>query len=109
MNLTTVKHVKKRDLVQVITGKNKGKTGKILKIDQKHCRVLIEKINLVKRHTKATGKQPAGIIEKEAPIAASNVLLYCEKCGRGVRTKIQTLENGTKVRQCKKCAQALDK
>lgn len=106
---TTVSHVKKRDLVQVISGKEKGKTGKVLRVVQKKGTVVVEKLNIIKRHTKATGKSPAGIIEKEAPLQASKVLLYCEKCSKGVRTKKKQLESGKKVRVCTKCSAELDK
>lgn len=102
-------HLKKKDLVQVMTGKEKGKTGKILRINQKHGRVVVEKLNLHKRHTKPTGQKPGGIVESEGSIAASNVLLYCEKCQRGVRAGTTVLEGGKKVRSCKKCKAQLDK
>lgn len=105
----SVFHLKKKDLVQVMTGKEKGKTGKILKVNQKKGRVTIEKLNMVKRHTKPTGKAAGGIIEQEGPLYASNVLLLCEKCGRGVRTVRKTLESGKKVRCCRKCTTQIDK
>jgi large subunit ribosomal protein L24 len=104
-----VSHVKKNDIVQVLVGKDRGKTGKVLRIVHKTGRVVVEKINVVKRHTKPTGKAPGGIVEKEGPIAASNVLLYCEKCGKGVRTARKSLENGKTVRSCRKCKAQLDK
>lgn len=107
--LECISHVKKKDLVQVISGKEKGKTGKVLRVINKKNRVVVEKLNMVKRHTKPTGKAPGGIVEKEASIAASNVLLYCEKCAKGVRTKRTLLETGKKVRVCRKCSAQLDK
>ncbi len=109
MSPHTITHLRKRDLVQVMCGSEKGKTGKILRVIQKTGRIVIEKINLVKRHTKATGKSPAGIIEKEAPLSASNVLLYCEKCGKGIRTKVRVTDAHKRVRLCKKCGVQLDK
>lgn len=109
MILQTITHIKKKDLVQVMCGREKGKTGKILRVIEKKGTVLIEKINIVKRHTKTTGKTPAGIVEKEAPLFASNVLLYCEKCGRGVRTRHKRLSSGNRVRVCRKCQAQLDK
>ncbi len=102
-------HLKKKDLVQVMTGKEKGKTGKILRINQKKGRVYVEKLNLVKRHTKPTGQKPGGIVEAEGGIAASNILLYCDKCGKGVRVSPVVLDGGKKVRACKKCKAQLDK
>lgn len=107
--IVTVTHVKKRDLVEVISGKYKKKTGKVLRVVQKKGTVVVEKLNLVKRHSKPTGKTPGGIIEKEAPIHASKVLLFCEKCTKGVRTHAKVLENGKKIRVCSKCETALDK
>mgnify|MGYP001372588007 FL=1 len=77
-------HVKKNDVVQVMTGKDKGKTGKVLRIITKQNKVVVEKINMIKKHKKGDGKSAGGILEKEAPIAISNVLLYNEKLGRGV-------------------------
>ena len=89
-------HVRRGDLVVVTKGKDKGKRGKVLRV--LGDRVIVEKINLVKRHTKATQKNPqGGIIEKEGTIAIANVLLFDEKLGRGTRTKL-VVENGEKIR-----------
>lgn len=104
-----ITHVRKNDIVQVKIGRDRGKTGKVMRVNQKTGKVVIEKINILKRHTKPTGKAPGGIIEKEGPIAASNVLLYCDKCGKGVRTVRKVLESGKKPRACKKCGTQLDK
>lgn len=105
----TIFHVKKKDVVQVMTGKERGKTGKIMRVIQKKNRVVVEKLNMVKRHTKPTGQAAGGILEKEAPINASNVLLFCDKCNRGRRTSAKVLEGGKKVRVCRKCSTQLDK
>ena len=101
--------LKKDDKVKVITGKDIGKIGKILKVDRKKSRVLVEKINIVHRHTKnnPTTKQ-GGIIEKEAPISWSNVMLMCNKCLAPVRVKMKTLEDGKKIRVCRKCDEIVD-
>ncbi|MCE9572215.1 MAG: 50S ribosomal protein L24 [Deltaproteobacteria bacterium] len=89
-------HVRKGDLVVVTSGKDKGKRGKILKVVGD--RVVVEKINMVKRHTKPSQKNPqGGILEKEGTIALSNVLLWDEKLGRGTRTRV-VVEDGTKFR-----------
>ena len=78
--------IRKNDTVQVISGKEKGKTGKVQKVDRKSGRVTIEKVNMVKRHVKPSQKYPqGGILEKELPLHYSNVLLMCAKCNRGVR------------------------
>jgi large subunit ribosomal protein L24 len=89
-------HVRRGDLVVVIKGKDKGKRGKVLRL--LGDRVIVEKVNLVKRHTKASQKYPnGGILEKEGTIAIANVLLWDEKLGRGTRTRM-LVENGEKVR-----------
>lgn len=96
-------HVKKGDLVMVITGKDAGKKGKVLEVFPKKGRVVVEKINMVKRHTKPTQSLPqGGILEKEAPIASSNVMLFCSECNNVTRVSMKETEAG-KVRVCKKC------
>ncbi|WP_041245287.1 50S ribosomal protein L24 [Geotalea uraniireducens] len=102
-------HVKKNDTVIVITGKDKAKTGKVLQILPKKDGVLVEGINIVKRHTRPRGSEAGAIVEKEAVIHVSNVMIYCNKCGKPVRTRINTLEDGKKVRICVKCGEAFDK
>lgn len=109
MTAQTVFHVRKKDLVEIQVGKDKGKTGKILRVNNKKARVTVEKLNMIKRHTKPTGQKPGGIVEKEAPLHVSNVLLYCDKCSKGVRTKTTVLEGGKKARVCRKCNTQLDK
>jgi large subunit ribosomal protein L24 len=105
----TVFHLRKKDLVQVMRGADKGKTGKILRVNHKNGRITVEKVALVKRHTKPTGKAPGGIVEKESSIASSNLLLYCEKCSKGTRMASKILESGRKVRVCRKCKTQADK
>jgi large subunit ribosomal protein L24 len=96
-------HVKKGDMVMIITGKDAGKKGKILQVIPKKGRVVVEKANIVKRHTKPTQSMPqGGIIEKEAPMASSNVMLFCEECNSVTRVSVKETEAG-KVRVCKKC------
>jgi len=103
-----VKQLKKGDLVKVIAGKEKGKTGKILKIDAEKNHVFVEKLNMVKRHKRPDAKAKGGIIEKEAPINVSNVMFLCNKCEKGVRVGYKRLEDGGKVRVCRKCKETLD-
>lgn len=96
-------HVKKGDLVMVITGKDAGKKGKVLEVLPKKGRVVVEKVNVVKRHTKPTQSMPqGGILEKEAPIASSNVMLFCTECNKVTRVSMKETEAG-KVRVCKHC------
>lgn len=101
--------IKKGDTVMVITGKDSSKTGKVLKILPKKDGVLVEGLNVVKRHTRARGNEPGGIAEKEAPLHYSNVMLYCAKCSGPVRSKAKTLDSGEKIRVCVKCGEAFDK
>ena len=103
-------HVKKNDQVKVIAGKEKGKSGKVLQVFPDKGRVLVENLNVVKRHTRPSrANAEGGIIEKEAPLAVSNVQLVCKGCGEATRTGIRTLDDGSKVRFCKKCNETVDK
>lgn len=100
-------HVKKGDKVVVVTGSDAGKIGKILTSLPKQGRVIIEGVNMQTKHKKATNQmQQAGILHQEGAINASNVMLYCDKCKSGVRTEVK-IENGKKVRACKKCGSIL--
>ena len=102
-------HVKKGDTVMVTTGKDKNKRGKVIGLLPKKDGVLVEGLNVVKRHTRARGNEPGGIVEKEAPLHVSNVMLYCEKCKKPVRTRMNCLDDGIKVRVCIKCGDSFDK
>jgi large subunit ribosomal protein L24 len=101
--------IKKKDLVIVMAGKEKGKKGKVLRVLREKDRVIIEKINFIKRHQKPTGGQKqGGIIEREGPVHLSNVMLFCEKCAKGVRIRRQRLEDGHAVRLCAGCGESFD-
>ncbi len=92
------------DKVEVIAGKDKGRVGKVLSIDLDKAKVIVERINIVKKHQKPTDASQSGqILEKEAGISISNVMLVCPECAETVRVGKQILEDGTKVRICKKC------
>ena len=102
-------HVKRGDLVKVISGKDKGKEGKILTAIPEAGKVIVEGVALVKRHTKARAQgQESAIITREAAIDASNVLRVCSKCGKAARTGVKVLEDGSKVRYCKKCQEVFN-
>ena len=102
--------LKKDDKVKVIAGKDKGKIGKILQVNRKKNRVLVENINFVKRHTRAGGaNRQGGIIEGEALIHWSNVMLMCNKCLNPARVQMKTLEDGKKMRFCRSCGEVMDK
>lgn len=102
-------HIKKDDKVKVIAGKDQGKIGKVLKVLPKKHRVLVENINIVKRHSKPSAQnRQGGIIEREAPIHWSNVQLMCNKCVQPARIRKRELEDGRKVRVCGKCDEVID-
>lgn len=102
--------LKKDDLVEVIAGREKGKKGKILALFPDEGKLTIEKLNMVKRHTKPSAEnKQGGIIEKEGRMALSNVMVVCDKCDKGVRVKRKKLEDGKRVRVCVKCGEVLDK
>jgi large subunit ribosomal protein L24 len=99
-------HVRKSDTVVVISGKDKGKTGEVLKVFPKTGKVLVQGVNIVKKHQKANKSQvESAIIEREAAINSSKVMLYCNKCKKATRIASKILEDGTKVRVCKKCSE----
>ena len=102
-------NIRKNDSVMVIAGRERGKTGKVLRMIPERGRVIVERMNLVKRHTRARGpKQPGGILEKEASIHISNLMLMCDKCNAPVRAGRKVLEDGEKVRVCRRCGEPLD-
>ena len=102
-------HVKKDDRVIVLSGKEKGKMGKVLKILHKKDRVIVEKINMIKRHTKPGGMAAkGGIIEKEGSVPISNVALICSKCTDPTRVGRKILEDGRRVRVCRRCGETID-
>lgn len=99
-------HVKKNDTVLVISGKDKGKTGEVLKVYPKTGKVLVQGVNIVKKHKKASKTQAeSAIIEMEAAVNSSKVMLYCTKCKNATRISNKLLEDGAKVRVCKKCGE----
>ena len=100
--------VKKNDMVMVITGRERGKTGKVIKVIPAEGRVIIERLNIVKRHSKPRGAaSPGGIVEKEAPIAISNVMVFCDRCNAPVRVGVKAADDGTRSRVCRRCGEAL--
>jgi len=101
--------IKKNDKVIVLTGKEVGKIGTVLKVDAEKERVVVEKLNMIKRHAKPSAQTAqGGIIEKEAPLKISNVMIVCDKCTEPTRIGMRRLEDGSKVRVCKKCGESMD-
>ena len=102
--------IKKDDHVMVIAGKEKGKSAKVTAVNPGRGTVTLEKVNIVKRHTKPDGNMSqGGIIDKEAPLNISNVMYLCTKCAGPVKLGHKRLEDGTKVRICRKCKEVIDK
>lgn len=103
-------HIRKNDLVMVTKGKERGKSGRVLKVFPEKGKLLVEKINFIKRHSRPHGQQRrGGIIEKEAPLPIYNVSLLCEKCNKPVRIGHRLVEGGKKTRFCRKCGEIFDK
>ena len=101
--------IRKNDTVMVIAGKDKGKTGKVRFAYPKENRVLVEGVNFIKRHTRARGTvRQAGIIEREASISLTNVMLVCSQCNHPTRIGSRSLEDGKKVRVCRSCGEVID-
>lgn len=101
--------LRKGDTVLVTAGKERGKTGKILKMVGEKNRATVERLNMVKRHRKGQGAQsPGGIVEKEASIHLSNLMLVCGRCNKPSRINVRVLEDGSRSRQCHRCGELVD-
>ncbi len=99
--------IKKGDTVKVIAGKERGKTGKVLRVDPARSRVVVERLNMVKRHRRPSPQNPQGVLEREAPMHVSNVMYYCSRCSEGVRLGIKRVDGG-RLRYCKQCGTEVD-
>ena len=101
--------VRKNDTVQVVTGNEKGKTGKILSVDRENERVVVEGVNFVWKHLRRSQSHPHGArIQKEASLNASNLRVICQSCNKPTRVGVKRLESGEKTRICRKCRQAVN-
>ncbi len=107
--MATKLHVRKGDQVIVVTGRDKGQKGEVLRVLPKDKRVLVQGVNMVKRHTRPSPTGPGGIIEKEAPLHVSNVAHVDPKDGRATRVGRKTLEDGRKVRFAKRSGEIIDR
>jgi large subunit ribosomal protein L24 len=103
--------IRKNDNVLVITGKNRGARGRVLKVDPTKNRLVVEGVNMIKRHTKPNPQKniKGGVVEREASVHASNVQLLCPECGKQTRVGRKILGDGRKVRICRKCEGVVDK
>jgi large subunit ribosomal protein L24 len=103
-----MRHVLKNDTVEVMSGDDKGRTGRVLKVFPEKSRVIVEKVSMVKRHTRPTQQnQKGGVVEKEAPVHLSTVLPVCEHCKHGVRVGFRIAGDGSKERICRSCGQPI--
>lgn len=103
-------HIRKDDRVVVISGKDKGKKGKVLIAEPSAGRVVVEKVNMATKHEKPKGQgKPGGIVHQENPIPACKVMLLCGKCGKATRIAFKITDSGDKVRVCKKCGALFEK
>ncbi len=103
-------HVRRGDTVAVISGKERGKRGKVMRVLRDKGRVVVEKVNMVKRHQRPTQKlRQGGIIEREGALALSNVLLVCGRCDKPARSGVSILADGRRLRVCKRCGEPMDK
>ena len=102
--------IRRDDQVIITAGREKGKTGKVLRVNREQSSVVVEKLNMVKRHTKPTSQQSqGGIIEQESPLNVSNVMLLCGKCSKPSKVSKKKLEDGSNVRVCKQCGEVIDR
>jgi len=103
-------HVHREDTVLILAGRDSGKKGRVIRVFPDKNKALVEKINMVKRHTRPNQQLPqGGIQEKEAQIHVSNLQVVCAKCGKATRVAQKVLASGQKARSCKKCGEILDK
>ena len=101
--------IKKGDTVLVVSGRERGKSGKVTRVAPDHRHLFVERLNVVKRHQKPRGQQGGGgIVEKEAPLPISNVMYLCGKCNEPVRVGRKRLEDGRRVRVCRACGEQID-
>lgn len=103
-------HIKKNDLVYVLAGKDRGKTGKVLRIFLDKNRAVVEGLNQIQKHTRPNPQKnvKGGILPKEAPIQMSNLMVVCKRCNEHSRMGVNVLQDGRKVRVCKSCNEAID-
>jgi large subunit ribosomal protein L24 len=100
--------LRREDTVMVTTGRERGKTGVVRQVMRAEGRVVIAGVNVVKRHMRPRADRPGGIIEREAPVHISNVMVVCKSCGKPTRVAFRFRDDGHKVRYCRRCSQALD-
>jgi large subunit ribosomal protein L24 len=100
-------HIRKKDKVVLLAGRDRGKQGDVVEVDTEKGRVLVAKINFIKKHARPTQTEPGGIREKEASVPLSRVMLVCPKCSQPTRSKFDYLSDGTKARLCRRCGEMI--
>jgi len=112
MRVELMQKVKRNDTVMVITGKDRGKTGLVRQVMPRDNRLIVEGLNMIKKHQRPTQTAgvpaPGGIVSREAPLHASNVMVVCKECGKAARTGLRVRQDGVKVRVCKRCGADID-
>jgi large subunit ribosomal protein L24 len=102
--------VRRGDTVAVLTGRERGKRGRVLRVQPERGRVLVEHVNMIKKHQRPTQRlRQGGIIEREGFLHLSNVMVVCGRCDRPARTRVERLADGRKVRVCKRCGESVDR
>jgi large subunit ribosomal protein L24 len=103
-------HIKKNDLVYILSGKDQGKTGKVLKVFSEKSRAIVEGINYIQKHTKPNPQRnvKGGILPKESPIHLSNLMVVCKRCNKHARVGLSVDKGGRKIRVCKKCNEIME-
>ena len=105
---TTRSRIRKNDMVMIVTGRDRGKTGKVMRVVPETGRILVERLNVVKRHSRPRGAaSPGGIVENEAPIAISNVMIFCDRCNAPVRIGSKAAADGARIRICRRCGESV--
>ena len=104
-------HVKKNDEVLVLAGKDRGKSGRVLRVFPAKKRAVVENINMLRKHTRPNPQKniKGGVVERESPIHLANLMVICRECGKPTRVSYSLLSEGTKVRTCRKCNGTIDK
>lgn len=105
----TKARIKKGDTVMVLAGKDRGKQGKVLQVMPAQSKVVVEKVNLIKRHTKPSRENKGGIVEKEGALALGKVMVVCPHCAKPARMAVALLDGGRRLRRCKQCGEIVDK
>ena len=111
VNIGSRRHIRKNDTVEVIAGKDRGKRGKVLRVIPTRDRAIVERVNVIKRHTRPNPQQniKGGVVEREASLHVSNLMVVCPECNKSTRVRHKLLSDGRKTRTCTACDGVIDK